>query len=111
MSTHNQIRIVPNGRWHRHVDDDSTDRTACGELIGSAFMNRDAKLDDNLCGICFTRHEIDTAQTKKLESERQQRDNDPALFHDPDDEPTDPDGDPDAINDAVKATKESNDER
>jgi hypothetical protein len=97
MSTRSQIRIVPNGRWHRRDDDNGNDHTACGELIGSAFMSRDAKLDDNLCEICFTRHEIDTGQMKKLE-----RDIDPALFYDPDDEPTDPDGDPDAANDAAK---------
>lgn len=99
MSTLSQIRLVPNGRWHRRSD--SSDRTACGELIGSAFMSRDAKLDDNLCETCFTRHEIDTGKMKKLESDLQ-RDSDPALFHDPDDEPTDPDGDPDAVGDAAK---------
>lgn len=86
-----QIRIKPGGEWHRRARGNGDDHTACGLPVGGAFAVRDTKLDDDLCDVCFTRHERDTGQMKKVEldAERER-----ANFHDPDDEPTDPNGDP-----------------
>lgn len=85
-----QIRTVPGGPWHRrHSLDES--RTACGEVIGGAFQTRDDELDDQICAACFTRDERDTGKMKKIALDLE-RESDPILFFDPDDEPTDPNG-------------------
>ena len=94
MVSNTQIRIRPDGKWHRRERGNGGDKTACNEPIGAAFQSRDWELDDDMCEICFTRHERDTGRMNKIVIELE-RDADPALFHDPDDEPTDPNGDPD----------------
>lgn len=87
MAAQYQIRIKPDGEWHRRGPDG---KTACGELIPGAVQSRDWELDENMCGKCFTRHERDTGKMKKLERELEQR-NDPHLFGDEgDNTPTDP---------------------
>lgn len=90
---HNQIKIKPGGKWHRRARGNGGDHTACNEPIGAAFATRDWQLDDQMCEVCFTTHERDTGKMKRIALDLENS-SDPALFHDPDDEPTDPNGDP-----------------
>ncbi len=68
MPHHVQLKLKPDGPWHRR----STVRgyentTACGEPIVGAFAIRDYQLDDQLCKLCHSRHEIDTGELKRFE--------------------------------------------
>ncbi len=85
-----QIRLVPGGHWHRRHGSKESE-TACGELVPGAYGTRDDVIDDQICPRCFTPDEQDTGQMKKLEVELE-RQSDPALFFDPEEEPTDPNG-------------------
>ena len=61
-----QIRLAPKGCWHRRKPDDAR-HTACGLVIPGAFSTRDSSLEGDLCLTCFTRHELDTGEMKKIE--------------------------------------------
>lgn len=90
--SHSQIRVRPDGAWHRKRTDNGDTHTACGEPIGGAFFTRDWQLDDQMCEACFTPHERDTGRWKKIERDLA-LESDPGLYFDPDEEPTDPNGD------------------
>ncbi len=83
-----QIRVKPDGKWHRRGQPGAT---ACGEPYG-AYTSRDHELDGDLCEVCFTPTERDTGEFHKIAADLQ-RESDPSLYFDPDDEPTDPDAD------------------
>lgn len=92
MARATQIRIKPNGPWHRPSQiDGHEDTTACGEVIPGAFACRDALIDADICKRCHSRHEIDTGELKKLE---RSDDGDDSVFFDDDEAPTDPNGEP-----------------
>lgn len=81
-----QIRLHPGGLWHRPLEGNG--HTACGEHLSGAYAARDSDLDLDLCPLCFSKHERDTARIRRL-----QRDHDSehgALYFD-DEDPTDPD--------------------
>ena len=68
-----QIRIKPDGDWHRRGG--IQHETACGERIdtvGGGHHSRAFTLDDKLCTSCFTKHELElgqqTAQRAKTKS-------------------------------------------
>lgn len=52
-----QIKLRPEGRWHRRGG--IQHETACGERMDavSGYHSRAFTLDDDLCEECFTRHE------------------------------------------------------
>lgn len=81
-----QIRLKKDGPWHRPRTGNGG-FTACGEPIGVIHFTRDHELDTNLCPKCFTPHERDTGEMKKLEKEVLER-SDADAFTDPE-EPTD----------------------
>ena len=87
-----QIRLEPNGLWHRRSQFDR-DTTACGRYIVGPVLSRyyDAG-HDKLCPICFTPKERDTAKIEKLKKEHAKED--ASLYFDEDEDPTDPNGDP-----------------
>lgn len=93
-----QIRIVPDGEWHRRQVGGDPARTACGEPIGGAVASRDYQLDNHLCPKCFTKAERKTGEFLKLERDIPPRD----MFQE-DDQDTDPQGDT-AIAELVKKT-------
>ena len=95
-----QIRIVPDGAWHRRQVGGDPGKTACGESIGGAVASRDYELDENLCPKCFTKAERKTGEFLKLERDQPPRD----MFDEPD-QKTDPDGDA-AIAELVKKPTE-----
>ncbi len=83
-----QLRIGPDGRWHRREEVNGGHETACGKPI-FAFAIRDFGAD-HLCPVCFTPNEIQTGELELIERhaiERSKVDG----YSDPDDEPTDPD--------------------
>lgn len=66
-----QIRITPDGVWHKRRYGNGRNATACGihfpeELIPAT---REARLDDLICEACHSRHEIQTAEMKRIERE------------------------------------------
>jgi hypothetical protein len=81
-----QIRIRPDGKWHRRQVGGDHEKTACGESLSGAMMSRDWELDSDLCEICFTKSERQTGDFQKLERDRDR-------FDDPDHD-TDPDATP-----------------
>lgn len=85
-----QIRLEPDGLWHRRMAGNGGDRTACGLPIGVAFAIRDYELDMQICPACFTRPERDTGKIKK--AQRDHGDEDRRLYYGDDEEPTDPNG-------------------
>jgi hypothetical protein len=68
-----QVRLSPQGLWHRRMKGNGHDHTACGIEIAGAYASRDLELDVDLCPICFTRRELDTGQMKKLKAEALER--------------------------------------
>lgn len=92
-----QLRIKPDGLWHRRQVGGDEELTACGEPLSGAVMSRDWELDDNLCEICFTKAERRTGRFKKLEREIASRDPrelyDERYGYDDDEQTTDPDAD------------------
>jgi hypothetical protein len=83
-----QLRLEPDGDWHRPEAIDGGHRTACGEII-FAYQSRDGGVD-RLCPLCFTVTEIETGEMELIA--REYAAYDPELFHDSDEEPTDPNG-------------------
>ncbi len=63
-----QIRLVPDGVWHRREQANGHDKTACGLPI-FAFAFRDFNFDENLCPKCFTDHEIETGKRQRISRE------------------------------------------
>jgi len=83
-----QIKIGPDGLWHRRQGT----KTACGKPVSGAFASRDHQLDEHLCTVCFTPNERDTGEMLKLEAEALERAS-VESFGEAEDEPTDPDVD------------------
>ena len=77
-----QIKLSPQGLWHRPFDGNGGDHTACGEPIGIAVAIRDHTLDLDLCPLCWTARERDTAKMKRLEREALERASSEAWFDD-----------------------------
>lgn len=77
-----QIKLSPQGLWHRPFDNNGGDHTACGEPIENAFATRDHNLDLDLCPVCFTKRERDTGDMKKIEREALERARSEAWFDD-----------------------------
>jgi hypothetical protein len=69
-----QIRIVAGGLWHRRVEGNGRNHTACGIEFPKDWIpaTRDHVLDDLICPECFTRHEVQTGVMKALAKERQE---------------------------------------
>jgi hypothetical protein len=84
-----QIRLSPQGLWHRPLYGNGDDHTACGEQYGNAIATREHILDLDLCPICFTRGERGTGRIKKLLRELQDDDEHGGLYFDEDYEKTD----------------------
>lgn len=83
-----QIRLSPNGLWHRRARDDPR-HTACGiEIIGTVASREASRIGNHLCPICWTGYEIDTGELKRLEAEVLKREEAEAQFAD--EEPTNP---------------------
>lgn len=62
-----QIRIAPNGLWHRAARGDPK-HTACGAVIPGAYSSRESsRAENHLCPVCWTKHELDTGEMAKLE--------------------------------------------
>jgi hypothetical protein len=64
-----QIKLSLTGQWHRRQHGNGESHTACGLLIGIAYFSRDWILDENLCPVCFTKRERDTAEMLLIERE------------------------------------------
>lgn len=66
------IRLKPDGEWHRRSVTDPT-HTACHEPIGPHTSREHRRGDNQLCKVCFTRHEIDTGKIEKLKKDLEQQ--------------------------------------
>lgn len=57
------------GPWHRlaEASPGGENATACGIRVTGAYLSRDPSLSGELCAACFTRHERDTGEMKKIE--------------------------------------------
>ena len=97
-----QFRIKPGGPWHRREVGNGGTHTACNEII-VVHQSREDRNDD-LCAVCYTRHEMDTGKMAKLVIELE-KEADPDLFYDPDEEPTDPNGDADEVADPPPSSR------
>lgn len=66
-----QIRIVPDGIWHRRREGNGRNATACGIHFPHDLVpaTREFRLDSSICNACHTRHEIQTAEMKRIERE------------------------------------------
>ncbi len=84
-----QIRIAPEGLWHRPARGDLK-HTACGMAITGAVAHRDHRDGNHLCPVCWTPHELDTGEMKKLERDLEREH--PDQYFDENEEPTNPDG-------------------
>lgn len=62
-----QVKTSASGLWHRRVAGNG--KTACGLALTGAYLSREYMLDDQLCPQCFTPHERDTGEMKRLERE------------------------------------------
>lgn len=90
MEARNQLKLTPDGLWHRRVWGNGGDHTACGLLIGPA-VSRDWILDDALCPRCYSEYERETGKMKKIERESLDSLEDTTINADfEDDTPTDP---------------------
>jgi hypothetical protein len=88
-----QIRLKPDGEWHRRSSVRGFENeTACGQPIRGPYAIRDYALDEHICKLCHSKHEIDTGKLKKLE--RPSDEHDDLFFDDDAMTPTDPDGYP-----------------
>lgn len=65
------VRLKPDGEWHRRSRAAPT--TACGLSIGPHISREQRPEDNQLCKICFTRHEIDTGKMEKLKKDLEQQ--------------------------------------
>jgi hypothetical protein len=84
-----QIQIKPDGEWHRPEIGNGGNHTACGQPIAGGFRSRDFELTDNLCLQCFTEHEVETGQLKRIEREAIERaEAEEEVFDNFDDDPT-----------------------
>lgn len=99
-----QIRIRPDGPWHRREAVAGGHLTACGGEI-HAHSCRDVGVD-RLCRVCFTSHEIERGELEFIAQEYAQYDIRSSF--EPDDDPTDPTGS-EVIAAAIKKADEARD--
>lgn len=86
-----QVRISPDGLWHRRARGHGLAHTACGiTIIGPVAMREYTRKGNHLCPICWTRHEMDTRELEKLEADAAAEDR--GLYFDEKEDPTDPNG-------------------
>lgn len=60
------------------------------EIIGPVASREASRIGNHLCPVCWTRHEIDTGELKRLEAEVLKREESEAQFTD--EETTNPNG-------------------
>jgi len=82
-----QLRLKPDGEWHRRASVGDGTTTACGAQV-CAFAGREAGAD-HLCAECFTPSEIERGELELIAREADSHD---IRQFDPDDEATDPNG-------------------
>lgn len=81
-----QIRLSPQGLWHRPIEHNG--HTACDLEIDGPFAVKDGPLELDLCPICWTPRERDSASRHKAMRDHANETGE-LYFHD-DEEPTEP---------------------